>query len=106
MPVGQRPHRIAHTSLSKEKDVKRLIARLAGLLLFLSAAPTSWACPECRVQVNSGIYSQNFTSTLIVMVLPIIVLSLVGVGIYYANEIKAKLKGRVSKWQTASSVHP
>jgi len=34
------------------------------------------------VQVNSGVYSQNFTGTLLVMLLPIIVLALVGVGIY------------------------
>ncbi len=45
--------------------MKRFIPRLAGLLLFLSAAPSVWACPECRVQVNSGVYSQNFTGTTI-----------------------------------------
>ncbi len=86
--------------------MKRFIPRLAGLLLFLSAAPSVWACPECRVQVNSGVYSQNFTGTLLVMLLPIIVLALIGVGIYYADDIKAKLKGRTGKWQTTSNAHP
>ncbi len=86
--------------------MKRLITRLVGLLLFLSAAPTAWACPECRAQVNSGVYSQNFTGTLLVMLLPIIVLALIGVGIYYADDIKAKLQVRASKWQTTSNAHP
>lgn len=86
--------------------MKRLIPRLAELLLFLSVAPSVWACPECRAQVNSGVYSQNFSGTLLVMLLPIIVLALVGVGIYYADDIKTKLKGRKSKWQTTSNAHP
>ena len=51
-------------------------------------------------------YSQNFTGTLSVMLLPVLVLALVGVGIYYADDIKLKLKGRVSKWQTTSNAHP
>jgi len=86
--------------------VKNFISRLAGLLLFLSVAPSVWACSECRIQVNSGVYSQNFTGTLLVMLLPIIVLALIGVGIYYADDIKAKLKGRTGKWQTTSNAHP
>ncbi len=90
----------------KEEDIKRLIPRLAGLLLFLGAAPSVWACPECRAQVNSGVYGQSFTGILLVMLLPIIVLALVGVGIYYADDIKARLKGRASKWQTTSNAHP
>ncbi len=40
------------------------------------------------------------------MLLPIIVLALIGVGIYYADDIKAKLQGRASKWQTTSNAHP
>jgi hypothetical protein len=81
-------------------NLKRLIAPLTGLLLFLSAAPTAWACPECRARVNSGVYSSDFTGTLIVMLLPIIVLALIGVGVYYADAIKAKFKGGTGKWQT------
>jgi hypothetical protein len=72
---------ILPTLFIEEDDVKRFIPLLAGLLLFLSAAPSVWACPECRAQVNSGVYSQNFSGTLLVMLLPIIVLALVGVGI-------------------------
>lgn len=85
--------------------MKRLIPRLAGLLLFLSAAPEAWACAECRVQVDSGVYSPDFTTILFVMLLPIIVLLLVGVGVYYADNIKAWIKGRRGKWQTAQHAH-
>ena len=81
--------------------MKRLLLKLLGLLLLLSAAPSVvWACPECRAEVNSGVYGQSFTGTLLVMLLPLIVLALICVGIYYADDIKVKLKERKSKWQT------
>lgn len=81
--------------------MKRLIPRLAGLLLFLSTAPEARACPECRAQANSGVYGPDFTAILFVMLLPVVVLSLIGVVVYYVDNIKARIKGRAGKWPTA-----
>ena len=80
--------------------MQRLIPRLAGLALFLGAAPAAWACPECRAQVNSGVYGGGFAGTLLVMLLPVVVLALVGAGVYHADDIKARLKGRAGGWRT------
>ena len=84
----------------------RVIQRLAVLLFLLSNAPSVWACPECRMQVNYGVYGEDFVGTLLIVMLPIIVLATIGVGIHYASDIKAKLRERASKWQTISNVRP
>lgn len=81
--------------------LKRFIPACAALLLLLGAAPTAWACPECRAQVSSGVYGPGFTTILLVMLLPTVVLTLIGVGVYYAGDIKARLRGRTGGWQTA-----
>lgn len=81
--------------------MKRILPRLAGLILVLGTARPVWACPECRAQVKSGVLSPDFTTTLFVMLLPVGVLALVGAGIYYADDIKDRLKGGAVKWHTA-----
>jgi hypothetical protein len=72
-------------------------------VLFLSIAPAAAACPECRAQVNSGVYGPDFPVVLFVMLLPLAVLALVGLGVYYADDIRCRLKGRAVKWQTAQN---
>lgn len=69
----------------------------------LGDAPAAWACPECRARVNSGVYGADFPLLLFVMLLPVVVLALVGVGVYYADDIRGGLKARAVKWQTAQS---
>ncbi len=78
----------------REGKLKRFIPAGAVLLLFLYAAPAAWGCPECRAQVNSGVYGPGFTTILLVMLLPTVVLTLVGFGVYYAGDVKARLRGR------------
>lgn len=85
--------------------MQRLIPRFAGPLFVLCAARPAWACAECRAQVNSGVYGPDFTTILFVMLLPVIVLLLIGVGVYYADDLKARIKGRTGKWQTAQHAH-
>lgn len=85
---------------------QRFIRRLAGVVFFSSVASQVRACPECRAQVDSGVYSGDFIATLLIVLLPIIVLAVIGVGIYYAGDIKAKLGERASKWQTISNARP
>ena len=57
--------------------MKRLIPRLARLALFLSAARTARACPECGAQANPGVYGEGFAGTLLVTLLPVIVVGIV-----------------------------
>lgn len=89
-----------------KRVIQQLTQRLAGVVFFASTALYVRACPECRAQVDSGVYSEDFAATLLSLLLPIIVLALVGVGIHYAGDIKAKLRGRLSEWQTTSNARP
>jgi hypothetical protein len=83
--------------------MKRLVTTGATLLLCLGAAPVTRACPECRAQVNSGVYGPDFITNLLAMLLPLIVLAIVGVGIYHAGDFMAKLRGRAGRWQNAQT---
>lgn len=72
---------------------------LVGIILQTLAATAS-ACPECRARVKGGIYDQDFSVNLLVLLLPVIVLVAVGVGLYFADEIAERAKERMGKWQT------
>jgi H+/Cl- antiporter ClcA len=71
---------------------------LVGIIL-QALAVTASACPECRAQVKGGIYDQDFSVNLLLLLLPVIVLVAIGVGLYFADEIAEKAKEQVSKWQ-------
>ena len=62
------------------------------LLVFNTAAQ---GCPWCRASVKSGIYDQDFFNNLFVMLLPVIILTATGFGLYHADKISDKLKGRI-----------
>lgn len=55
----------------------------------------AWACPLCRAQVESGIYDQNFFDNLLMIVLPIVVITAIGLGLYHGDKILDRLAGRV-----------
>jgi hypothetical protein len=61
---------------------KPLVPTLLAAML-LSSSTAAWSCPYCRPLVKAGVYAQNFTSNLLVLLLPIAVLAVIGVGIYY-----------------------
>lgn len=77
--------------------MRRPLAGLAALTLFFNCT-TLWACPECRIQVESGIYNQDFVNNLFITLLPVIVLASVVCGIYFAENIKAKLQRGADRW--------
>lgn len=70
----------------------------AGIILLVLSAPVL-ACPECRAKVEGGIYTQDFAANLFVVLLPIVILTAVGGGLYYAAEIAEKVRGASSKWE-------
>ena len=72
---------------------------LAGVTL-LSLSTTVLACPECRAKVEGGVYDKNFIANLFILLSPILILTAIGIGLYYTDEITKKLSGKISKWQT------
>ena len=69
-------------------------------LLLVSFNLTALACAECRARVKDGIFDQSFWANLTVVLLPIVVIAAIGIGLYFTNEIRDKLKMGASKWQT------
>lgn len=64
--------------------VRRLTAA-AGLLL--SSSATGWACAACRPQVTAGIYTADFLGRLVLLLLPVLLILLGGLGLYFADRI-------------------
>lgn len=73
--------------------MKRIVTTLAALIftVFLSAS-IALACPQCRAQVKSSIYNESFYNNFWVMTLPIFVIALFGIGLFYAGGIKSKVE--------------
>ena len=74
------------------------------LLLLVSFNLTTLACAECRARVKNGIFDQSFWANLTVVLLPIVVIAAIGIGLYFMNEIKDKLKKGASRWQRNDDV--
>jgi hypothetical protein len=53
------------------------------------------ACPLCRAQIESGIYDQNFFDNFFMMLLPLIIITAIGSGLYHADKISDRLRGRI-----------
>ena len=70
------------------------------LLLLVGFNLTALACAECRARVKDGIFNHSFWANIIVVLLPIIAIAAIGIGLYFSNEIRDKLKKGVGKWQT------
>lgn len=75
--------------------MKRLTTGFLATLLVLSQYVSAFACDWCRANVKSGIYDANFVGIVSKMLLPIILLTGVGLAIYRADKISDKLKGRM-----------
>ena len=50
------------------------------------------ACPQCRPSVEAGVYNQQFTANLFVLVLPVAVLFAMGAGLHYSDVIMSMLR--------------
>jgi len=67
------------------------------LLLLVGFNLTALACAECRARVKDGIFDQSFGANLFVVLLPIVVIAVIGIALYYADEITGKLKKGASR---------
>ncbi len=75
--------------------MKNFVKTILAICVVLVLNSVALACPWCRAQVKSGIYDQNFLYNLFVMLLPIVILTAIGFGLYHADKISDKLRGRI-----------
>lgn len=65
---------------------------------FLSALAISFfinpavllACPYCQSAVKRNVYNQDFGANLFVLLLPLLLLLLIGIGLYFSDAILSK----------------
>ncbi len=70
--------------------MKRIARGIVTGVIILAFTTVVSACPECRLEVEGGIYDENFSVNLFIMLLPILVLISTGIGLYHADEIAKK----------------
>lgn len=81
--------------------MRSISAGLAASALFFNGTAL-WACPQCRPVVNAGVYNQDFGENLFLVLLPLAVLFVIGVGIHFSDAIVVKLRRHKGEkpWQT------
>jgi hypothetical protein len=60
------------------------------LLLLLLAGPVACACPVCRPRVQAGIYDLAYTANLGLVLLPVALLLLGGLGLFFAADLRRR----------------
>ena len=73
--------------------MKNFVKSIVAVILVLVFNTAAAACTWCRAEVKSGIYDQDFYNNLFVMLLPVIILTAIGFGLYHADKISDWLKG-------------
>jgi hypothetical protein len=63
-----------------------LVGLLTWALSLVSSA--AWACRVCRPRVQATIYTPEYTGNLLLLLLPVAILLVAGVGLYFATDIK------------------
>ncbi|MVN78648.1 hypothetical protein GO988_20130 [Hymenobacter sp. HMF4947] len=64
---------------------------LVGLLGSYLAMPVAGACPWCRPRVQAGIYNAAYPTYMVLVLLPVAVLLVLGVGLFYWDKIRTSL---------------
>ena len=67
--------------------MKNLLVGLLTCVLYL-VATNAWACRVCRPRVQATIHTPEYTGNLLLLLLPIGILLVGGVGLYFAADIK------------------
>jgi hypothetical protein len=61
---------------------------IVGFLVLAASGEQVFACPECRLQVRAEIFGQDFYSNISLILFPVGVILAIGIGLFYADEIK------------------
>ena len=73
--------------------MKTLLLCLLASLLYLLPTPT-WACAICRPKVQATIHNADYSVNVALLLLPVAVLLLLGLGLYYADGLVAWRRAR------------
>jgi hypothetical protein len=82
--------------LGKHRTVKKIFNILAVFIFPAVLNSIAEACLVCRIQVNSGIFNQDFAANLFAVLLPVLALSAILLGIFFFDEVRS-LFGRKQK---------
>jgi len=85
--------------------MKKLMKGLL-ILLWLFAGSSVWACPGCRGQVKASIYRPDYPFNLLMLLLPVIILLLTGLSLYYAGSIQSTLQRSIHQWLNTHNASP
>lgn len=78
-----------------KQQMKNFVKSVIAVILVLGFNTAAAACPWCRAEVKSGIYDRNFLINLFTLLLPLLVITAIGFGLYHMDKISDKLKGRI-----------
>jgi len=71
--------------------MKKLVSALLVALFSLSAAlPTALACAWCRPRVEAGIHDAAYGQRLLLVLLPVALVLLLGVGLFFWDKRAAR----------------
>ncbi|MBX0292371.1 hypothetical protein K3G63_18130 [Hymenobacter sp. HSC-4F20] len=56
----------------------------------LLTGPGAQACRVCRPRVQAGIHNTEYTANLLLLLLPVVLLLLIGVGVYFASALTSR----------------
>ncbi len=88
-----------------KQQMKIFVKSIVAVILVLVFNTVASACPRCRAEIKGGTYDQNFFYNLFVLLLPVIILTAIGFGLYHADKISDKLKGRIKRWLIRRAAH-
>jgi hypothetical protein len=70
--------------------MKRIVAGcVTSIIAFNNTALL--ACPKCRPGVEAGVYNQGFSTNLFILLLPVAVLFVIGIGIHFSDAVMMML---------------
>jgi hypothetical protein len=71
---------------SEKTKLHYLRTAFLGWLLCWLAAP-AWACRVCRPRVQATIHAPDYSQNVVLILLPVAVLILLGVGLFFADSL-------------------
>ena len=70
-------------------------AQIIVAVVFLADALSVAACDWCRIEAKKSVYAGDFVSNLLLLLLPVAVLSAIGVSVYFKDDIAENIR----KWK-------
>ena len=65
---------------------------LLSTLIVLFSGKKALACPQCWTLVKSSVYNLDFTANFLLLIFPLFVLLIIGIGLHFWDKIVAKFR--------------